>query len=49
MDEVRSVFWTAAEAFITAALTSIRYIRSNVQLRSNPAQLAALLKLVKLV
>jgi len=46
LDAVGDIFWTAAQVFITAALTSIRHIRNNVQLRSNPAHLAALLQCV---
>ena len=43
-EELLNVFWTAAEYFIGAALTTIRHLRNNSEKIQRPEQLSALLE-----
>ena len=43
-EELLNVFWTAAEYFIGAALTTIRHLRNNSEIIQRPEQLSALLE-----
>jgi BAI1-associated protein 3 len=43
-EELVNVFWTAADSFVVAALSSIRHLRNNSELNTKPEQLSALLE-----
>ncbi len=43
-DELVNVFWTGADSFVGAALSTIRHLRNNCELTHKPEQLSSLLE-----
>ncbi|EFX82091.1 hypothetical protein DAPPUDRAFT_316637 [Daphnia pulex] len=46
-EELVNVFWTAADSFVVAALSAVRYLRNNPELSTKPEQLSFLLECLK--